>query len=325
MLKLFRTNQLLLSFQLIFYAGFLHSFVFIYPTSWQPADFGVFTDLIYQWIGPKGLIPDILTIFLLFLHGSLLNGLNLTHRFSEEVSLFPGLFYVLVASLLPEFLHLSPLHLANTFYLLALIDLLSVYNQPRATGHIFNAGLWIGMGSLFYFSYLIFILLAFLSIHILRTFDLRERLMVLLGVLTPYILTALYYFWTDRLDFFLEKQFALPLRSFDLQAAGPAIFIYLKLALFALLLSIVLLSHHRYLFKKTIQVQKKINILFWGLLVTALTLLFQPAIQIDHLLLLAPPLGMLLSINFISFSKSWAELFHVLLLLTAFSLQFLSI
>ncbi len=322
MLSIFRSNQLLLSLLLLFYAGLLHLSVYWNGTPWEPAQYGLFSELVYQWVGKSGWLSQAITVVLLSIHGTMLNGLNFTHRLIDEVNLFPGLFYVLIACLLPEFLYLSPLHLANTFYLLALIDLMAIYNRPRSAGLIFNAGLWIGIGSLFYFSWFIFILLALIALNILRAFDIRERLMVLVGVLVPYILTALFFFWFDLLDYFLDRQFRLSYAWFDFRPALPLPATYFKLGVFAVLLLVVLFSHNRYLFKKTIQVQKKINLLFWGLLCSGLTLLFQPAIQLDHLLMLAPPLGLLLAINFTRLNRNWSELLHLLLLMIAFALQF---
>jgi len=313
----------MLSFLLLFYAAILHVSVFWNGVPLEPLQYGVFSELVYAWVGKTGWLPQAITIVLLFVHGTILNGLNLTHRFIDEVNLYPGLFYVLIACLLPEFLYLSPLHMANTFYLLALVDLMAIYNRPRSAGYIFNAGLWIGIGSLFYFSWFIFVLLAFIALRILRAFDLRERLMVLAGVLVPYILAALSFFWVDQLELFFDRQFGLPFDQFDFRSSGEAPFItYLKLALFTTLLLIVLFSHNRYLTKKTMQVQKKINLLFWGMVCAGLTLLFQPAIQLDHLLMLAPPLGLLLAINFTGLRRNWGELFHALLVLTALGLQF---
>lgn len=322
MLSLFRTNQLLWSVLLLLYAGVLHTSVFILDDQWEPGAYGIFSAWIYNWIGYKGLVPDLLTIFLLFVQGALLNGLNLTHRFADRVSLFPGLLFVLAASLIPEFLHLSPLHLANTFYIIALVDLLAIYNNKRSTGHIFNAGLWIAIGSLFYFSYLILLLLAFAALAILRAFDFRERLMVLSGLAVPYLLSGLYFFWTDRWDYFLLQQFSVNIDwlSFSLSEFSP--FTHIKLGLFTLLLLVVLSSRSRYVLKRTMQEQKKINILFWGLLLAPLTLLFQANIHLDHLLILSIPLGLLLSINFINMRSNWAELFHFLLFLAALLFQY---
>lgn len=324
MLSLFRTNQLLWSVLLLLYAGVLHSSVFLLEDQWEPGAYGVFSAWIYSTIGYKGLIPDLLTIFLLFVQGALLNGLNLNHRFAEEVSLFPGLLFVLVASLLPEFLHLSPLHLANIFYIIALFELLSIYNSKHSEGNIFNAGLWIGIGSLFYFSHLILLLLAFASLAVLRAFDLRERFMLLSGLAVPYLLSGLYFFWVDQWDYFLLQQFGVNYDLLDFPLRGYSNFTYLKLGLFALLLLIVLFNRSRYVLRRIMQEQKKINILFWGLLLAPLTLLFQANIHLDHLLLLSIPLGLLLSINFINMRPNWAELFHFLLFLTALLLQYRS-
>ncbi len=324
MLSIFRTNQLLLGVSLIFYATLLHLSVFFLPSTGEPPPHGVLSDWVYQWIDYNSLTGDILAILLIFLQGFILNFLNLRHRLSEPVNLFPGLIFILIASLLPEFLHLSPLHMANTFYLFALMDLMSTYNKNDSAANIFNAGLWIALGSLFYFSYLIFIPLAFISLNILRAFSLRERLMILTGFLVPYLFCGLYYFWTNQLTLFADHQFVRNFQLLDIRNSLSSLttFDYVKLSIFALLLVVVLFSAERYRSRKTIQVQKKLNILFWGLLFGGLSITFQQGLQLDQLLILALPLGLLLSINFINMPKSWAEFFHIVLVIFALLLQF---
>jgi hypothetical protein len=224
--------------------------------------------------------------------------------------------------LFPEFLHLSPLLIANTFYILALADLMATYNRQQSAGYIFNAGIWIGIGSLFYFSYLVFILLAFIALSILRTFDFRERLMVLTGAAVPYLLIGLYYFWTDNWSGFLEQQIFQNTAWLDLPTLQLTWRTYLKLGAFGLPLLTVLLSHNFYLSKKIIQERKKINILFGGLLVSPFTLFFQANVQLEQVLILCVPVALLWSVNMINMPNRWAELLHLLYLLVVFFLQY---
>lgn len=322
MLAFFRTNQLLFGIFLILYAALLHASVFFVADDWVPGASGLWSEWIFSSFGHKGLQPDIAAIVLLGLQGMGLNALNMTHRLNEPVNLFPGLFYVLFASLFPEFLHLSPVLLANTFYILALYDLMSIYNRTRSAGYIFNAGLWIALAGFFYFSFLLFILLAFIALNILRAFDIRERLMVLCGLLTPYLLAGAYFYWFGQWDFFVEHQFVRNFTFFHLPEGPLSGIAISKLALFGFLLATALYNRGEYLLKQNIQVQKKINLLYWGLLFGGLSLFIQHNLQLDHLLILSVPLGILLSFNFTKLPKNWAELFHALLLIAALFYQF---
>lgn len=322
MLSIFRSNQLLWSILLIPYAAVLRLSVFLFEDGWEPASTGILSDWIYQWIGFTGVIPDSAAILLLFLQGALLNDMNADHRFADQVSLFPGLFYVMLCSMFPDFLHLSPLLMANTFYMLALTDLMAVYNRQQSAGYIFNAGLWIGIGSLFFFSYAVFILLAFVALNILRAFNFRERLMVLTGAVVPYLLTGLYYFWTDQWTGFLEQQIYENVAWLDFPSGRLNWRTYLKLGAFTLPLLTVLFSHNFYVSKKIIQERKKINILYWGMLISILILLFQSGVQIELLLILSVPLALLWSINLVNLPNNWAELIHLFFFLIIMILQY---
>ncbi len=324
MLSIFRTNQVLVSILQLFYVGVLHlSTLFLGEGGWTPATSGFAADVIYDLTGYTGWLPQLITVLLLFFQAAIINVLVLDNRLGSELSLFPGLFYLLVVSLLPEFLHFSPLHMANLFLLLGLGNLLATYNRPKSPERIFNFGWWIGIASLFYPIYLLFVLFGFMGLSILRAFRFRERLMIVSGALTPYILLGVGLFWFDRFDPFFRQQFQEGFAWLDLNFQQFRPMIYFRLGLIGLLLFVLLFSHGQYLSKKIMQVQKKIDVLFWGLLVGGLTVFFQPSPGLDHLLVLGIPMGILLSLNFIDLSPKWAELLHLLLLATALLLQFL--
>ncbi len=321
MLNLFRTNQLFFSVLLIFYVAALHVAVFVTSYDWAPIGFGYFSGLVYAQIGYQGLVPQVVTIVLLFLQAIAINAIVANHRLDDTVTLFPGLFYILIASALPRFLLLSPLHMANTFYLIALSELFKVYKKPSAATNIFNVGFWISIASLFYFSYSIFILLAFVGLGILRAFSLQERLMVIIGALVPYILTSVYVFWNDQWAEFVQQHFIYSIALFDFRNE-PNLVSVLKIIFVDIFLVVAIFSYSLYMFKKNIQVQKKISVLYWGLLLAACTLFFQAGIQLDHLLVLAVPLGMMISINFTSMSSRWAEVLHLLILVVILIFQY---
>jgi hypothetical protein len=240
-----------------------------------------------------------------------------------ETNLFPGFFYILIASALPEFTHLSPVHMANTFYILALINMFSIYNNNRSAGAIFNIGFLIGLGSLFYFSYWVLLLVGFFSLRILRAFKIQERLMLLAGALVPYLLLGTYYFWHDQLAYFLDFQFNTGFQWWSVFFVDslPAID-YFKLGLMGLLILLALVSYNQNISKRVRESQKKMSILYWMLFLGVFTLLVQADFHLDHILVIAVPLGILLSFNFTQLSRNWAELLHFFLLLIVLFFQY---
>lgn len=323
MLSLFRTNQLLNNFLLLFYVAILYIHVFVMPQSWEPSQAGILAHSVYQWLPWDSMAADIIAAILVLLQGILINFMIADNRLNSETNLFPGFFYILMASALPEFTHLSPLHMANTFYILALINMFSIYNNNKSAGAIFNIGFLIGLGSLFYFSYLVLLLAGFSALGILRAFNIRERLMVIVGALIPYLLVGTYYFWYDQLGYFLDFQFNAGFQwfyIFSVSALTSAV--YFKLGFIIFLILVALVSYNQNISRKVREGQKKVSILYWMLFLAAFTLLIQAGLNLDHLLVIAVPLGILISFNFTQLSNSWAELLHFFLLLLVLFFQY---
>jgi len=322
-LSLFRTNQLLANFFLLFYVLILYVHVFVMPVSWEPSRPGILAASIYQWLPWDSMAATLSAGLLVLLQGILVNFLIAENRLSQETTLFPGLFYILIASCLPQFTHLSPLHMANTFYIIALINLFSIYNNPKSAGAIFNIGFWIGVGSLFYFSFIVLLLVGFTGLSILRAFHLRERIMMIVGAFIPYLLLGVYYFWFGQLAYFIEVQLNENFQWFSMIRLSALNSIeYFKLGFLAFLVLVVLASFNQNISRKVREVQKKISILYWMLFLAFFSLVIQADIQLDHLLILAFPLGVLLSFNFTSLQPNWAELMHFFLLLAVFFFQY---
>lgn len=233
MLAFFRTNQLLANIFLLPYVVLLHLHLFIYPgkTTLIDYDQGILSSWIIGWIGQNVMWNNIASVLLLFLQAIMINLLVINNRLSREISLFPGLFYILIASSIPSFLPLSPLIIANTFFIACLISLFSVYKKPIVASTILNAGIWIGLASLAYFSYFSLFILGLIGLNILRAFKIRERLMLLSGVFIPFFLLGVYFFWEGQLAFYLNRAFYFRL-NWNEFIMGLEDFNYLKIGFF---------------------------------------------------------------------------------------------
>jgi hypothetical protein len=302
----------------------LRGSVFFAPFKWNPSGQGILSEWVYGWVGSQQLVSHVLAILLLLVQGFLVNVLTINHRLSNEITLFSGVFYVLVSCALPDFLYLSPVLIGNTFLLLALLDLFETYKNPACADKIFNAGFWIGLASLFYFPFLFFFIMLVAALNILRAFNVREQLMSLAGVLIPYLLVGLYFFWFNQFDVFLEKQFVRNMDFLDIGGLFSGGVQYLKLGIFVLLVIFALINNSFFLIKKNIQVQKKISILFWALAAAGVGLFFQKGLTFEHFLLFAAPMGIFLAFSFNQMKPHWAESIHLLMLVGVLALQFTS-
>jgi len=320
-LAIFRSNQLLFGFLFIFYVALLHGSAFLIPDNWQPFGYGILSSAVYNQIGFKGLYPDLLSALLVFIQGFLVSALALRHKFARDINILPGLFFILVACASPAFLHLSPLHFANFFLILCIGQLLSTYRSSMVSGRIYDTGLLLGLASMFYPCYWVLIFFVFAGLNILRRFDIRERLMVLAGFVTVYILVGTVYFMTDQFDNFYTLQIVRSIHFLDFRTISDD-FAFVRLSLLGLLLLLVIFSQGQFMQKRNIQAQKSINLLYWGLLIGGLALVVQGNVQEDAALIIAIPLGMLLSLQFNLMRANIAELLHLILLVIVLFLQY---
>lgn len=307
---------------LIVYILLLRFAVFIAPFQWEPSGHGVLCDLLYGWVGSQGFSAHIIAMILLMAQGYMVNVIAINNRLSNEINLLPGLFYVWCCCAIPDFLYLSPVLLGNTFFLIAIHEIFQIYKNPACADKIFNAGLWLGVASLFYFPFVFFLLVLVAGLSILRAFNLQEFLMVVIGMFMPYFITGFLFFWFNKYDYFYENQIS---RNFDFFNFNQITFTWdtwVKLAIFMVAMLFVLFNNNLYLAKKNIQVQKKVNILYWVLIAAGISLPFQANATFEHFLLLAPTLGIFLGLSFTSIKAQWAEAIHFLMVVLVLALQF---
>lgn len=320
MLSLFRTNQLVANALLIFYILLLRFSSFIVPYEVHSGQAGLLGENLLNLVSPEGTLSAVLSIILIFLQALLVNIISARYRIARSVSLFPGVFYVLLCSCFPDFLYLSPVLIANTFIILALYELLGSYKKYYSNGRIFNAGLWIGIATLFYFSSIVFIGAVFIGFFILRAFKLKEQIGLFLGFITPFWLLGIYYFVRNALPDFWSRSFG-NIGFLDVSFSNDWEN-YVQLGLFAILILVAIFNYRIYTYKVSIQAQKFVDVFFWVLAFSMGTLLIQKNLQSDHLIFLAVPLSFLIGMTFLYMNKRLAEAFHFLLLAGIFLLQF---
>ena len=299
------------SLLLVFYAAALRFWGLVYVEPWKPVESGILADWVYAQIGHAGMWPWIVATILVFIEGWMLNGLVLRDRLGKDANLFPGLFFILICSTLPPFLQLSPLHMANFFYILALFELLGIYKKVNCATNLFNSGLWIAIGSFFHSSYLTLFLLTIVVINTLRSLKIGDIMIILSGILVPYIYALVYFYWTDQLALFLGDKFPIQFGIPELSISSLILY-YASLVIFGLLLLVVLFSWSGFLMKNIIQVQKKINILYSAIFLSIFAPFVVAHVALDLLLFLAVPLGVLVSFNFTNMPKQRAEVIHMI-------------
>lgn len=317
MLSLFRTNQLLGGALFIFYLLFLRGLSFISPEyfEWEVHASGFLAKPVLDWVNAQNLWIEELMSFILLLLQAMFITLSLRrHRLVSEDILIPGALYLLTAHCIPAFHEMSPMLLANTFLLFALDQLISTYRNQQCADHLFNVGLWIALASFFHFSYIYFLLLGIFGLNSLRLFRLNEFLMLISGAIVAYFLTAVYWFWYDKLEVFLQTQFIDNVALFSFVGEISNIDFYVGLGIMLILLASVILGYSSLMRRKAIPFQKRIGIFYFVLLLSPIFLIFQANIDLSNLLILSVPVGILLGMIIKNMNNTSAEIFHLFLL-----------
>jgi hypothetical protein len=320
MLTLFRTNQPLANIMLLFYLGILRASSFIHPATVAPPPQGILTAWMFAELPPLSIAANVAAFLLVFFQATALNITISRYRVANEVSLLPGVFYCLYCSLMPDFLVLSSVLLANTFVILAIFYLFDTYKNSYVAGRIFDAGLWLGVASLFHFSYVLFIIWGIIGLGILRGLRGKEFLMFIIGYAVPLFLLGVYCFWHGMLPQ-IGNHFTFNAGFFNFTRYNSPT-LYVKMGVIGLILLLTVGASTQFFSRRNMTVQKYLSILYWLILLGGLTVLIQSGVGPVHFLAIAVPVGVLLSMVFQRISAATAEALHMLFLMVALILQF---
>jgi len=314
LLSLFRTNQTANSVYFFFYIILLRGVVVIWPElfAWQPAHAGYLSERVYDWVGTSGWLPELLAAVLLFVQAVYITLLTTKHRLGSEVSLFAGLFYIILASATTVFWHLTPALMATTFFIVALDEILSTYQQKSCADRIFNAGFWTAVASLFAPPYAVLLIFVLIALLVLRAPRLREFMMVLIGFAVPYFLLSTYFYWYDQLPVFWQEDVWNKLAWLDFSTLNP--YDLVELSFFGLLVLWMIFSRSTILIGALMRTRVKTDIVYWALLLCGLPVLVSPSVSTDDLFVLVVPLGILLGLRFLVLPKRAAAVLHFLLI-----------
>jgi hypothetical protein len=185
---------------LFVYALVLKFSLFLHPYSplLHPADNYIYRYILtglHSLFGHAALPFAILSFVLLFSQATLLNSICNYHKILPRANYLPGMAYILVTSLLPEWSHFSAPLLVNSIIIWIWYRMIALYNSSSPVASIFNIGLFIGLATLLYIPAIAFLPLLFFALLIMRPFRIREWFVGFIGFTSPYyfLILALYF------------------------------------------------------------------------------------------------------------------------------------
>ena len=126
--------------------------------------------------------------------------LNTSYSFIRIRTFLPSNIFVLIVSGLTTLHSLHPVYFGAVFLLLSINRIFGAYESKKANANAFDAGFFIGLGSLFYFNLIFYFPIIWIGFILIRKNpEWRNFVLPIIGIAIPWLYCFAYYFFTDSL------------------------------------------------------------------------------------------------------------------------------
>ena len=240
----------------------------------------------------------ILSFFMVSLMAFLLVNFNTRVFFINERTFLPALIYILLGGLFPDHQLLNPVIPASVFLLLAIMRIMDGYHKTGTAFNFFDSGILIGTGSLFYANLVWFGVLVIIGIALLRTGNLKEIVISILGLLSPYLLTFGLYYVIGKNPGTLLKLLGNNLFTRSIYYPFPRLTIIALIFCGALILvsTVQLLRHMN---TKKIKSRKTFSLMIWAFIISLIVYFALPSASVEIVWLASIPASYFLTHYFV--------------------------
>lgn len=277
--------------------------------------------LLQKLVGGNALIGVFISFVLVMLMSFLIVNFNTSQFFINQRTFLPGAIYILITGILPDQQMLNPVLPASVFLMIAIRRIMDAYRIPGTAYNFFDASLLIGTGSLFYANLLWFALLVIIGIAILRTGNVKELLISVIGLITPAFITTGIYYAAGR-DISL-----LPGLVYNNLFSPVSEQHFSTLVIIGLIATgVIVLISLLYLFSvmniKKIKSRKTFTELYWALIIAFVVYFAVPSASVELIWLAGIPVSYIMAHYFIfSRKKLFPEIFFAVLFIVVAFLQ----
>jgi hypothetical protein len=227
----------------------------------------------------------ILTFLILFTQATLFNRISNHHKVLPRPNYLPGMSYILITSLLPDWSHFSAPLLINSIMIWVWHRMMELYNSQRPGSAIFAIGVWTGVVSLLYIPAIAFLLLVLFGLITMRPFRIREWFVGLLGFTFPYYFLFLVLYLTGHWSW----SNIVPHIIFILPAHPSSIWVSLGMAWLVIPFIIGGYFVQKNLNKVLIQIRKSWSLLLLFLMVAVIIILINEVNSYENWIIMAVP------------------------------------
>lgn len=277
-------------------------------------------ELLKDSILMQNLVALILFLFIAFIILQINNRYNLI----RYRTMIPATLFVIMAGGFTGIHALHPVYFGTVFFLIALYRLLNAYDQPRPFSAAFDSGFFIGISALFYINVLVLLPAFLIGIGTLsREKKWREFLIMITGVIVPFIFAISYAFFVDAVPELIRifESNIFTYNNYYFKNTELQIYSGLLLILTALG-SIKIIKDYD---TKKVSTRKFYIVFFLIFLCSITGLIFIPAVSQEMLLITIIPVTFLIA-NLFVFMKSrfWSEFLFLILFVVVVTLHIIS-
>ena len=288
MLSLFSRNLFINVIILAVFTVALHVKLFITPVV-TPVELPLF-ESISAFLNSSSYVQSIITIVLVLAQALLLSRYITIHRLSRALSLIPGAVFVLFVYSVLEPDNFNIILLANFFFVLSLGSLFQIYKKHQPIAALFNSGFFLGMASIIYTPYFIFLIALIIGLYNLRNFNLKEFLQIFFGLVSVLFLSGVFAFYHDKLgewNALFINSFSIP--DFDFSS----IHIWVKPLILLVTILVILAVNNTIRKKKKYDAIRKIELTYSLCLLGFLSIFMVEKINLQHLMIMSVPISIL--------------------------------
>jgi hypothetical protein len=244
----------------------------------------------------------IISFLLVSLMAFLMVNFNSIVFFIQERTFLPAFFYVLLGGLFPDHQILNPVLPASVFLIMAIFRIMDGYHISGTAYNYFDAGILISTGSLFYANLIWFGALVIIGIALLRTGNLKEIVISVLGLLTPYLITFGLYYVLGKDVGDLMKVLGDNLFSRPTYYPFPVLTV-LALVFCSVLIFLSLAKLFQQMNNKKIKSRKTFSLMIWTFIISLFVYFALPSASIEIVWLTSIPVSYFLTHYFVFVKK----------------------
>jgi hypothetical protein len=228
----------------------------------------------------------------------LLVSFNTTIFFINERTFLPSIIYILFIGLFPYNQIFNPVIPSAIIFMIAIKRIMDAYRKNGTAYDFFDASMLISIASLLYANLIWFGLLSIIGIALLRTGNLKEILLAILGLCTPPAITAAIYYVIGKDLMALASTVV-----FNLFGEAGSYYFSRVTIMGLIIIGLICLVSIFYLLSvmngKKIKSRKTFSLLIYVFLISVIVFFAVPSVSVELIYIAAIPLSFFLTHYFV--------------------------